>query len=100
MDLYQVKVMPRADEDLEDIAYFIASDSPKRSGKFVKELLDAFKKLLEVFPETGRVYQKDVRQFSHKGYTAFYRINEEKKLVEVLHIVNLGKPLSERSLKF
>ena len=38
---YFVKMMPQADEDLEDIAYFIALDSPKRSQKFVAELVKA-----------------------------------------------------------
>ena len=100
MDLYKVELTLTANDDLEDIAYFIASDSPKRSGEFVKELVNVFKKLLEIFPETGRVYKNDVRQFAHKGYTAFYRINEEERAVEILHVVNLGKPLSERNLKF
>jgi len=100
MDLYQIELTFQADKDLEDIAYFIALDSPKRSKVFIAELVKAFKNLLEVFPETGKVYKNDVRQFSHKGYTAFYRIHKQEKRVEILHVVNLGKPLSERNLTF
>lgn len=31
MEAYEVKIMPQADEELEDIAYFIALDSPQAS---------------------------------------------------------------------
>ena len=81
---YFVKVMPQADEDLEDIAYFIALDSPKRSQKFVAELVDAFKKLLEIFPESGKVYKGEIRQFTHKSYTAFYRTENSVKVCKLL----------------
>ncbi|MGZ5008876.1 MAG: type II toxin-antitoxin system RelE/ParE family toxin [Methylobacter sp.] len=97
---YQVKIMPQADEELEDIAYFIALDNPQASKRFLVELVAAFNKMLGSFPESGLVYKDDVRQFSHKGYTAFYRLNTVKKQVEVLHIVKLTKPLSERNIKF
>ncbi|MDP1772163.1 MAG: type II toxin-antitoxin system RelE/ParE family toxin [Methylobacter sp.] len=97
---YQVKIMPQADEELEDIAYFIALDNLQASKRFVSELVAAFNKMLESFPESGLVYKDDIRQFSHKGYTAFYRVNTVKKQVEILHIVNLTKPLSARNIKF
>ena len=100
MKAYEVKVMPQADEELEDIAYFIALDSPKASQRFVKELVVAFKQMLGSFPESGLIYKDDIRQFSHKGYTAFYRVNKLKNQVEILHIINLIKPLSARNIKF
>jgi plasmid stabilization system protein ParE len=100
MEAYQVKIMPQADEELEDIAYFIALDSPQNSRRFVAELVAVFKNLLSGFPESGLVYKGDIRQFTHKGYTAFYRINTLKKQVEILHIVNLTKPLSARNIQF
>jgi len=96
---YQVKITSQADEELEDIAYFIALDSPQTSVRFVTELVEAFRKILSSFPESGLVYKADIRKFSHKGYTAFYRINALKKQVEILHIVNLTKPLSTRNIK-
>lgn len=96
---YQVKIMPQADEELEDIAYFIALDNPQVSKRFVAELVAAFNKMLASFPESGLAYKDDIRQFSHKGYAAFYRVNTVKKQVEILHIVNLSKPLSERNIQ-
>ncbi|PPD38306.1 MAG: type II toxin-antitoxin system RelE/ParE family toxin [Methylobacter sp.] len=100
MQAYEVKIMPQADEELEDIAYFIALDSPQTSQRFVNELITAFTKILGYFPESGSVYKADIRKFSYKGYTAFYRINVLKKQVEILHIINLTKPLSARNIDF
>ncbi|WP_340124280.1 type II toxin-antitoxin system RelE/ParE family toxin [Methylobacter svalbardensis] len=92
--------MPQADEELEDIAYFIALDNPLTSKKFVAKLVAAFNKVLKSFPESGLVYKDDIRQFSYEGYTAFYRVNTLKKQVEILHLVNLTKPLSARNIRF
>lgn len=100
MEAYEVKIMPQADEELEDIAYFIALDSPQASQRFVAELVAAFIKVLGYFPESGLVHKSDIRKFSYKGYTAFYRINVLEKQVEILHIVNLTKPLFARNVEF
>jgi|GEM_PF-1111690 len=99
MEEYDVKIMPQADEELEDIAYFIVLDSQQASQRFVAELVDAFIKILGYFPESGLVHKSDVRKFSYKGYTAFYRIKVLKKQVEILHIVNLTKPLFARNIE-
>jgi plasmid stabilization system protein ParE len=100
MEAYEVKIMLQADEELEDIAYFIALDSPKASQRFVTELVAVFRQMLGSFPESCLVYKGDIRQFSYKGYTVFYRVNTLKKQVEILHIINLTKPLSARNIKF
>lgn len=56
--------------------------------------------MLKSFPESGLVYKNDIRQFSYKGYTAFYRVNSLKKQVDILHIVKLTKPFSARNIEF
>jgi plasmid stabilization system protein ParE len=88
VDEYQVRIMPQADEELEDIAYFIALDSPQASKIFVAELVAVFKKMLGSFPESGLTYKGDIRQFSHKGYTAFYRINTKKNSLKFCILLN------------
>jgi plasmid stabilization system protein ParE len=100
METFEVIIMPQADEELEDIAYFIAVDSPQTSQRFVTELITTFTKILGHFPESGSVYKADVRKFSYKGYTAFYQINVLKRQVEILHLINLTKPLSQRNIDF
>lgn len=100
METYQVEIMPQADEELAEIGYFIALNSPKNSQRFIAELITAFTNSLSSSPEIGVVYQGDIRKLTYKKYTAFYRVNAPKRLVEILHIVSLVKPLSVRNLDF
>jgi plasmid stabilization system protein ParE len=100
MDSYRVVVTASANQELEKIAEFIAQDKPQSSKRFVKELVKAFINSLSNSPEIGTVYQGDIRKLTYKKYTAFYRVNNFKKRVEILHIVNLIKPLSTRNIEF
>ncbi len=49
MAVFAVKIMPQADEELEDIAYFIALDSPQSSQRFITELITKFTDILDIF---------------------------------------------------
>ncbi len=95
---YAVKIVPQAIQELEDIAYFIALDNPVRAKSFVKELVTSISDTLSTLPESGVIYKADIRKLSYKNYTAFYRVRKEEKLVEILHMVKLTKPLSERNI--
>ena len=92
---YAVKIVPQAIQELEDIAYFIALDNPVRAESFVKELVTSISDTLSALPESGVIYKTNIRKISYKSYTAFYRVKKNKKLVEILHLVKLTKPLSE-----
>jgi plasmid stabilization system protein ParE len=100
MEAYEVEIMPQADEELAEIAYFIALNNPKNSQGFIVELVETLTSSLSSSPEIGTVYQGNIRKLTYKKYTAFYRVNELKKRVEILHIVNLTKPLSTRNIEF
>ena len=97
---YAVKIVPQAVQELEDIAYFISLDNPVRAESFIKELVTSISGTLSTLPESGVVYKADIRKISYKNYTAFYRVRKDEKLVEILHMVNLTKPLSERETSF
>ena len=97
---YVVKIMPQARQDLEDIAYFIALDSPNSSRTFIKELVKSVRNTLSTLPESGTTYKGDVRKIAYKGYTAFYQVKNDIEQVNILHIVNLTQPLSVRNLSF
>jgi plasmid stabilization system protein ParE len=100
METYDVEIMPQAENELFEIGYFIALNNPKNSQQFIVELVAVFTDSLSSSPEIGAVYQDDIRKLTYKKYTAFYRINPSKKRVEILHIVNLTKPLSARNIEF
>jgi len=92
--------MPQARQDLEDITYFIALDSPNSARTFIKELVKSVRNTLSTLPESGTIYKDDVRKIAYKGYTAFYQVNHAMQRVNILHIVNLTQPLSVRNLSF
>ena len=90
--------MPQAEQELEDIAYYIAQDNPDRAIKFVRSLIAFFRKILSVYPESGVLYKSDIRKITYKHYTAFYFVDKKQHCVNIIHIVNLGKPLSARDI--
>ena len=100
MDSYKVVITQCANKELAEIAYFIALDKPQVIKRFIKELGENFINSLSTSPEIGVVHQGDIRKLTYKKYTAFYRVNALKKRVEILHIVNLTKPLSARNIEF
>lgn len=99
---YTVNISDAADSDLEDIFYWIAQDNMDRAFTFLDELTESFMTRLGTFPLAGEVVneQKNIRKGSYKRYTAFYHVSEELKHVEILHVVNLGKPLEVRGIDF
>ena len=93
---YAIRFTDDAKVELTDIAEYIARDSQVNAKRFVASLVEKYKSVLGVFPESGRVYKDSIRQLSFKGYTAFYSVDKEQKTVYILHIMNLTKPLDER----
>jgi plasmid stabilization system protein ParE len=77
-------------DNLEDIIYYIALDSPTRATSVTKELVTSISNTLSTLPEGGIKHKGNIRKISYKGYTAFYRVKKHEKLVEILHFVNLS----------
>jgi len=97
---YSVKIMPSAEANLEDIIYLIALDSPVRAKTFTRKLVTSISNTLSTLPEGGIKHKGNIRKISYKGYTAFYRVKKYQQLVEILYIVNLTLPLSNRGIDF
>lgn len=99
--MYRVLYTENARQDLEDIFSYIAFDSLENALSFADELKTHFDDTLSVFPNGGTLHNKSkgVRKHSYKGYTAFYHVPTEDT-VEVLHVVNLSKPLAMRGIEF
>jgi len=98
--MYEVRYTENAKLDLDEIADYIAQDNLEHAILFITELENSFNNVLSVFPNGGYLYNKPkgIRMTSHKGYTAFYHIKSE--IVEVLHVINLEKPLEARDINF
>ena len=75
---------------LGEIVRFIAKDKPLAAKKFKKDLIVVLKKDLQ-FPynyKKSNYFDKETyRDYTHKGYTISYEINDEEQLVIVLGII-------------
>ncbi len=89
---YRVQFTGQARSELKQVGLFIARDNPVRAETFVDELVNHYREMLSLFPETGRkVEGTEVRQLSYKGYTAFYEIDGERELNQYSSFSELRK---------
>ncbi len=82
---WQIIFAPRALADLEEIVRFIARDNPAAAERFGNSLIGRAS-LLSDFPLLGSIYPKrpGVRKLSTRPYIIFYRLDEERRTVEIL----------------
>ncbi|HEX7330268.1 MAG TPA: type II toxin-antitoxin system RelE/ParE family toxin [Pyrinomonadaceae bacterium] len=90
---YRVEWSPRAVEDLEAIAQYIALDSTAYSSAVVKTILQTTRKFSQ-FPFSGRVVpefgDESIREWFAYSYRIIYRIDES--IITIAAIVH-GKRL-------
>jgi toxin ParE1/3/4 len=92
---YQVEWSPRAIEDVEAIALYIAADSTAYAAAVVKKILDTTRNLSR-FPSAGRVVpefsDENIREKFAYSYRIIYRIQDDTvTIAAVIH----GKRLLE-----
>lgn len=92
---YRVVWSPRAVEDLESIAQYIAADSAAYAAAVVKTILNTASNFSR-FPFSGRVVpelgEESIREWFAYSYRVIYRV--ENEIVTVAAIVH-GKRLLE-----
>jgi plasmid stabilization system protein ParE len=94
---YRVAWSPRAVEDLESIAEYIAADSAAYAAAVVKTILHTARSLSQ-FPRSGRVVpeiaDENIREWFAYSYRVIYRIDEESiTIAAVVHgrrLLDLG----------
>ncbi len=82
---FRVEIQDPAIADLAEIVSYVAPDNPDAARMLGNALLDVALSLSET-PYKGSPYARfaGVRKLTLRPYKIFYRINESKKLVEVL----------------
>ena len=78
-----------AEQELEEIADYIARDRPARAASFVLELLARCDSLADNprrYPLVAGHEATQIRQCQYSRYLIYYRV--EKKSLEVLHILH------------
>lgn len=96
---YQVEWSPRAIEDVEALALYIAADSTAYAAAVVKNILDITRSLIH-FPFAGRVVpefdDENIREKFAYSYRIIYRIQGETvTIAAVIH----GKRLLELEMQ-
>ena len=93
MKHYRVEIMPTARAGLLEIGEYIALDNPTRAISFIDEITDLLQRQLSLFPLSGKIAEdldmdEKIRMLHHGNYNSYYRVIEEKQLVEVLYVFN------------
>ena len=84
---YRVLFAQKALNDLAGIVGYIAADDGEAASRFGEALLNHVE-LLGRFPRMGNTIpaRSHVRKLVHSPILVYYRILEEKRLVEVIHL--------------
>ena len=86
---YQVRLSRSARADLEDIVRYISIDDSSRALRFGISLIQHTNSLSR-FPERGRVVpefeNESIREIIFRAYRIVYRLNHNKRRVEVIRI--------------
>jgi len=82
---FRVEITDPAIADLAEIVSYIARDNPDAASALGNNLLDAALSLAET-PYKGSPYQKltGIRKLTLRPFKIFYRVKEEKQVVEIL----------------
>jgi toxin ParE1/3/4 len=86
---FQIVITKPAIADLEALVAFIGRDNPEAAERFGYELIDKAENL-RTFPFLGRVLPEfkteNLREVIHRPYRIIYRVQEDRKLIEVLRV--------------
>ena len=84
---YRLLYTQRALNDLAETLEYIAEDDADAASRFGASLLDHVD-LLSRFPRLGGSIRKRarVRKLLHSPMLVYYRIHEEERFIEILHV--------------
>ncbi len=82
---FRVEIKDPAIADLSDLVSYVAEDNPDAASKLGNALLDSALSLSKT-PFKGSPYARlaGMRKLTLRPYKIFYRVDETKRLVEVL----------------
>ncbi len=86
---YKLIWSPLARDDLREIVRYISSDSPQRAQEFALRLIAHTDRLHEQ-PQSGKMvperHDPHIREILFRPYRIVYRVNHERKLVEISRV--------------
>ena len=85
---YKIQYLPLAVQDLNETARYLSGFYPKTASRVLEELREKITKLGDT-PRMCEVYHLDptYRSMVVDQYLAFYRINDESRIVEIHRVL-------------
>lgn len=84
----ELRILPAAETDLEDIWIHIAADEPQAADAFIDQFAERFEALRRsphLGPDCSEL-APDLRRFPTRGYVVFYSVRDDALVIErVLH---------------
>jgi len=79
MKIYNVELLPAADDDLDDIFSFILMDNPEAAKEVLDRIMTSLKRLKKFLHSGSRVMEESLNHFEFRmvtsePYIAFYRV--------------------------
>ena len=95
---YKLVITGIAEQDLEDIAGYIANDlsSPKAAVTFLNDVDNCYENIsltphMYPFCENERLKRKEYRKALIKNYIMFYRVDDKTKTIYVMRFIYGGR---------
>ena len=99
---FSYKLTLSAQKELDEILFYMTDtlSNPTAAASFLDKFEDAVK-TLTVFPESGALCKNpfsvytDIRKIPVKNYTAFYKVDREKRLIIIIKVVYSHRNMEE-----
>ncbi|HJP94292.1 MAG TPA: type II toxin-antitoxin system RelE/ParE family toxin [Pyrinomonadaceae bacterium] len=95
---YQVRLSSSARADIKDIVRYISIEDPDQALRFGKFLTQHVKNLGQ-FPKRGRVIpefnDESIREIIVRAYRVVYRLQHDKRLVEIIRFWHAARGIPE-----
>ncbi len=95
---FDVVITSRALANITNISMYISEYNSDIAELFVDSLMDKLNTELSTFPYMYREYFEWIRFIPFKWYVVFYRVVDDKKIIQVLSIVHWATDMN--SIRF
>ncbi len=97
MKNYAFVVLEAAQDDLREIARYIAQDNPQIALRWV-DMLEERAKTLCQFPEKGRPHKDGYRVLvADRGYRIYYRVEHDREKIVIVHFFSPAQNLDDHT---
>ncbi|MCL2810834.1 MAG: type II toxin-antitoxin system RelE/ParE family toxin [Clostridia bacterium] len=99
MPVYEIDISPSAHEDVKGIRDYLTAEAPFYVDRIINAIYDRMEDL-SVFPYSCAKLEDlpDIRRLVVEGYSAFYMVYEDLKLVRIFNVYHHAR--DTKDLKF